>query len=134
MNTLLRVAAVVIVLGCGREVERVASNNAPQPQRPKAVPAVPVMRVGGEVKAPVIVRRTEIDFAACKDERIPFMVLESTIDEKGKLGAIKFLRPVSPCIEKVVTESMATSQWRPGTYRGKPVPVIYTMTINVHYR
>lgn len=94
------------------------------------------MRVGGEVTAPVVIRRVDIDFDECTKRKvaIPFMLLEAVIDERGHVRNARFLKPVPACADNAVMRAISNWEFRAGTYRGKPVSVIYNLTITVHYR
>ena len=94
------------------------------------------MRVGGEVMPPVVVTQQTINFKDCSKQRIavPFILIEMVITERGELRRMRFLKPVPSCAEEAVTTALNRWRFKPGSYRGKPVSVIYNITINIHYR
>ena len=38
-----------------------------------------------------------------------------------------------PCLEKVVVAALEQWEFRPATYQGKPVPVIFHVTMNIRW-
>lgn len=92
------------------------------------------LRVGGDVVAPVPVKRVEPDFGPCQGQpHSGAPILEAVIDELGVVREVRMLKPVNPCIEKAVVEAIRQWQFRPGTLKGKPVPVVFNMVVLIHY-
>jgi|SRR6185436_20142891 len=124
---------IACIAACRREPVVTSSPRLPA----KALaPKQTIMRVGGEVTAPVVAQRVEIDFAKCTKQRvpIPFMILEAVVDARGQIRDARFLKPVPRCADEAVIHALNQWKFKPGTYRGRPVSVIYNMSINVHYR
>jgi TonB family protein len=97
-------------------------------------PAAKPLRVGGEVVAPVVLHRVEPDFSPCEGQRAwGFPILEAVIDETGTIRDVRMLKPVHPCLEKAVLESVRQWRFQPGTVGGKPVPVIFNMTVYIKW-
>ncbi len=94
------------------------------------------MRVGGEVHAPVPISKVDINFETCikQKEQIGFQIIDTIIDETGRIRSLRFLKPVPPCAESVIRKTLKRWRFKPGTYRGKPVAVWYTLTVNLEYR
>jgi TonB family protein len=100
---------------------------------PRQVP----LRVGGDVVAPVLVKRVEPDASECTQTRIhlaggPFV--EALIDEAGVPKNVRIIKSVHPCIDRALVQ--AVEQWRfsPATLDGRPVPVIFHMTSRIHLK
>jgi len=94
------------------------------------------LHVGGEVKAPVVVKRVEPDVKRCTIQKIHVSgspVLELVIDEWGVPRDIRILKSSHPCIDQVVMEAARQWRFRPGTLRGKPVPVVFNMIVHLHF-
>lgn len=95
-----------------------------------------VYNVGGEVKAPVLISRPEIDYAPCKIERktrwgIP--IAEAVIDASGKVQKAKLIKGVDPCIDRQFLNNLRSWKFRPGTRKGKRVAVRMNFTLHIHY-
>lgn len=89
------------------------------------------MRIGGDIRPPVLVRRVEPmypDFAA-RARVEGTVILEAIIDEQGAVQSLTVLRSV-PLLDKAATD--AVTQWRysPVTLNGAPVRAILTVTVS----
>jgi len=91
--------------------------------------------VGGEVTAPVVISRVEPLYAGCEGKQVwGFPILEGVIDETGRVRDLRLLKKVHPCLEAAILTAVRQWRFKPGTFQGKPVPVIYNMTVHIHYR
>lgn len=97
---------------------------APEPDRP--------LPVGGEVTPPVRISGPEPVYTEmARRARIQgTVIIRATVDRDGRVTDLKVLR----ALPLGLTESAVTAvrQWRfePGTLRGKPVPVLYALTVH----
>jgi TonB family protein len=90
------------------------------------------LRVGGEVKAPVLVKTVEPKLP--EKVRVAGPITFSTIiDKAGKLRKIRVLRDStrSPAFGTLYMEAMKQWEFKPATLHGKPVEVYYYLTINI---
>ncbi len=95
----------------------------------------PLMRVGNEVKAPKVVHRQEPVFP--KNAREAMMggnvviIAESIITKRGCVRDV-YLVQQSPFPDLNTAAVFALSQWKfkPGTLNGKPVDVIFYLSVN----
>ena len=94
------------------------------------------LRVGGDVKAPVVLSRVEPTYEKCANEKRVwgFPILEAIIDEHGEVQNVRLLNPVHPCLEESILPAIRQWRFKPGTINGKPVPVIFNLTVNIRYR
>jgi hypothetical protein len=60
--------------------------------------------------------------------------VEGVIDQTGRVRDLRLLKEVHPCLEAAILPAIRQWRFKPGMLHGKPVPVIYTMTVNIHYR
>ena len=90
------------------------------------------LRVGGDVHAPVIVERVEPSYPlAARSARVQgIVILEIIIDRTGKVVSAQVLKPLPMGLSETSLE--AVRQWRftPGTMNGKPVDVLFNLTMN----
>lgn len=153
MRTIISLFFVVVAAACSRSangpsstldrsVETTTAASAPSPDslsagtvlRPLESPRTP-MRVGNGVTAPITMKRVEPDYAACKPEELQGLpILEAVIDEQGKPTRIRLLKPLHPCFERIMVAALEQWEFKPGTFEGKPVPVIFNLTVNIHWR
>jgi hypothetical protein len=109
----------------------VAPDEPPASQATRREP----MRVGGEVKAPVVIKRVQADFTRCTQEttsREPGVrVVEAVIDEHGVPRDARILEKSNECRDGVLLDAVEQWRFRPGTFRGEPVPVFFNMTVHI---
>ena len=161
MRVILLVASVLTMAACRYEppaTERVSAKDCEYqrmadlrpPDQPREIPpafaagllpydwqksvAQTPLRVGGDVVAPVVIKRVEPDYAPCEGlvlSGIP--ILEATIDERGAIHDVHLLKPVHSCIDDALVASVKQWRFRPGTLDGQPVPVIFNLSVHIHY-
>jgi TonB family protein len=89
-------------------------------------------RVGGDVRAPVVISRVPPRYTAeAKANRIAgIVIMELVIDREGNVADAKVLKPLPFGLDE--TALVAAKQWKfqPGTINGEPVDVIFNITIN----
>lgn len=112
------------------------SSSGPATQPPGTTPkSQPPLPVGGDVVAPVVIKRVDPDWSKLpKNFRYTSIVLiEAVIDENGIPVNVRALKGQPELADPTVA---AIRQWRfkPGRLHGKPVPVIFNLTTNVHVR
>ena len=96
------------------------------------------LRVGGDVTAPVELRRVLPNF---HDRCASFQfegdfIVEAIINSSGRVSGLRVLRPaviVPPCpeAEAVVRKALAQWQFKPATFRGQPVDVYLTISVSL---
>lgn len=99
--------------------------------RAKAAAGEP-LRVGGPVKAPVIVRRVELAYPAlAKEARVQGVVIvETIVDRNGNVRSAKVLKPLPMGLDEAALAAVRQWKFKPGTLEGKPVDVIFMLTVN----
>lgn len=101
------------------------------PSAPPPEPPPGLLRVGGDVLAPV--RRyapppqyTEI---ARKARREGVVTLEAVIDASGRVTRVEVIKRLGLGLDEAAVDAVTSWRFEPATYNGKPVPVIYILTI-----
>jgi protein TonB len=111
--------------GTGKEGEGTGGVEAPV-----APPAGP-LRVGGDVKAPVVVDRVDPEYTepARKARVAGVVVVEAIIDKNGRVQDVKVIKGLPMGLG--ASAEAAVRQWRfkPGTLNGKPVATIFNLTV-----
>jgi len=90
------------------------------------------LRVGGEVKAPVLVKKVEPKLP----ERVRVagpIIFSAIIDKAGKIRKVRVIRDStrSPALGPLYVEAMKQWEFKPATLRGKPVEVYYYLTVHI---
>jgi TonB family protein len=98
---------------------------------PPAEPTGPI-RVGGDVKPPVKTfapspQYTEI---ARKARITGVVIVEAIIDKQGNVTNVKVLKGLPMGLDQAAVEAVKRWKFEPATLNGKPVAVIYNLTIN----
>jgi|GEM_PF-3240436 len=105
----------------------------PAPPRAPLPPDVQPIRVGGDVKAPVVLTRVDpILPARVVEEHISgIVILEAVIDKNGRVRDVQILKPLPYGASEAVKEAVTQLTFRPGTLNNLPVDVIFNLTVNV---
>jgi TonB family protein len=109
----------------------------PLTQPPDPVPASHLepskwQRVGKGVKAPVATNRIEPVYPEeYRRMRISgIVILELELSETGEVGAIRLLKSLAPDLDMAGFDAVRQWKFQPATRDGKPVPVLFSLTIN----
>ena len=91
-----------------------------------------VLRVGGDVKAPVVVQRIEPAYPeeARKARISGIVILEVIIDHTGAVKDVTVLKPLPFGLSEAAVDAVKQWTFAPGTLDGKPVDVLFNLTMN----
>ncbi|HYS55383.1 MAG TPA: energy transducer TonB [Thermoanaerobaculia bacterium] len=105
------------------------TGEAKEPEPPK--PEGP-LRVGGDVKAPVVIKRVEPMYpdTARKAKIAGVVIVEAIIDKDGNVDKAKVLKGLSMGLSEAAIEAVKHWKFKPGTLNGEPVDVIFNLTVN----
>jgi TonB family protein len=89
-------------------------------------------RVGGDVKAPVVINRVEPAYTAeALASRISgIVIVEAIIDRTGHVSNVEVLKPLPFGLDQAAVDAVRKWTFRPATLNGDPVDVIFNLTIN----
>jgi|SRR5437867_1820681 len=94
------------------------------------------LRVGGEVKAPVLTNRVEPSYpeAARKARMEGVVILEAIITASGSVEDVKVLKSVNPLLDASAVRAVQQWRYKPATLNGRAVRVYLTVTVtfNLH--
>lgn len=94
------------------------------------------LRVGGEVKAPVLTNRVEPTYpeAARKARMEGVVILEAIITASGAVEDVKVLKSVNPLLDASAVRAVQQWRYKPATLNGRAVRVYLTVTVtfNLH--
>ena len=95
-----------------------------------AVPDGP-LRVGGNVKAPVVVDRAEPSYTepARKARIAGTVVVEAIIDKQGNVDNVKVIKGLPAGLSEQAETAIRKWKFRPGTMNGEPVATIFNLTV-----
>ena len=103
----------------------------PPPPPPPPKPEGP-LRVGGDVKAPVVIKRAEPQYTevARKARLQGTVIVEAIIDRDGNVDHVKVLRGMGMGLSEQAEAAVKLWKFRPGTMAGQPVDVIFNLVVN----
>ncbi|HEX3067436.1 MAG TPA: energy transducer TonB [Thermoanaerobaculia bacterium] len=113
-------------------VDSISTTWATQAVPSMYAPGQAPLRVGGDVKAPVIIHRVEPVYTevARKAAISGIVIVEVIIDRAGTVKDARVLKPLPFGLDQAAIEAVRKWTFRPGTLNGRPVNVIYTLTVN----
>lgn len=126
-------------LGCGVDIQKgdaiidsIHSRWSTQPTPGSVTPGDGPFRVGGDVKAPVLVHRVDTVYpeAARKARITGIVIVEARIDRAGSVKSVLVLKPLPYGLSEAAVDAVKQWTFRPGTLNGKPVDVIFNLTVN----
>lgn len=90
------------------------------------------VRVGGEVKPPVILARSDPQYTeVARKARVQgVVVLEAIIDRNGNVTDVRVLKGLPMGLSESAMAAVRRWRFKPGNLRGNPVPVIFNLTVN----
>lgn len=90
------------------------------------------LRVGGDVKPPVAITKVEPEYTEiARKARIQgIVILEAIIDTQGNVTDVRVLKPLPMGLELAAMDAVKKWKFKPGMLGGRPVPVIFNLTIN----
>ena len=90
------------------------------------------LRVGGAVKAPVLVSRIEPSYpeAARRTRMQGVVILEAIITPEGKVANVRVLKTVNPLLDASAQRAVESWVYKPATLNGRAVSVYLTVTVN----
>jgi len=117
--------------GTGNEGTGSGGTEAPAVPAPEPSPDTP-MRVGGSVKAPVVVHRSEPEYTeSARSARITGVVIvEAIIDKEGNVDQARVLKGLSMGLGESAVKAVRQWKFKPGTLNGEPVATIFNLTVN----
>jgi len=96
----------------------------PEPEAPR--------RVGGDVMAPVAISRVPPVYPelARKARISGVVIIEAIIDKQGQVRNARVLKGLPMGLDRAALDALMQWRFRPGTLNGRPIDVIFTLTIN----
>ena len=90
------------------------------------------LRVGGDVKAPVVITRVEPTYpeVARKARIAGIVIVECIIDKNGNVTNVQVLKPLPFGLDQAAADAVRRWKFKPGTLNGQPVDVIFNLTVN----
>lgn len=115
----------------GTGTDKEAAPPPPPPPAPAEVPDGPV-RVGGDVKAPVVVKKVEPQYTevARTGHVAGVVILEAIINKQGEVEDVRVLKGLPLGLSEKAEEAVKEWRFKPGTMNGEPVAVIFNLTVN----
>jgi protein TonB len=88
--------------------------------------------VGRNVKAPRVIRRVEPAYplTARTNGVKGIVIMQVLIDKTGAVRQVMVLKGLTPDLSQAAVDAVRQWQWAPATLDGKPVDVVFNLTIN----
>ena len=102
------------------------------PDGPPPVEPTGPIRVGGDVKPPVKINAPAPQYTEiARKARIQGVVIvEAIIEKDGTVSNVKVLKGLPMGLDQAAVDAVKSWRFQPATLNGKPVAVIYNLTIN----
>ena len=90
------------------------------------------LRVGGDVKPPEVIQRIDPNYTEeARRARVQgVVILEAIIDAQGNVTDVRVIKPLPEGLGEEAAKAVRQWKFRPGTQHGRPVPVIFSLTVN----
>jgi len=90
------------------------------------------VRVGGDVKAPIATTKVDPLYTeVARKARIQgTVIVEAVIDRNGNVTDVRVLKPLPMGLDQEAMNAVRKWHFKPGTLNGRPVPVIFILTVN----
>jgi protein TonB len=114
----------------GGQVGGTGTEPAPAPPPPEK-PEGP-LRVGGDVKAPIVQHRVDPVYPdmARKTRVAGIVIVEAIINKDGSVEQVKVIKGLPMGMSESAVEAVKQWKFKPGTLNGEPVDVIFNLTVN----
>lgn len=106
---------------------------------PMAIPPVPpppprsdARRIDATMKPPKLISSVDAIYpeAAKKSGIAGMVILELIINEDGSVSDVRVIKPLPFGLDQAAVEAVRQFRFEPATLSGKPIPVIYNITMN----
>ncbi len=116
--------------GTGKEGEGTGGIEAPV--APPPPPPSGPLRVGGDVKAPVVIDRAEPKYTeSARNARVSgIVVVEAIIGKDGRVQDVKVVKGLPMGLSAEAEAAVRRWRFKPGTLNGSPVATIFNLTVN----
>jgi len=103
---------------------------APPPPPPPPPPNTP-LRVGGDVKAPVVIERADplYNETARKARISGTVIVEAIISKSGRVEDVKVVKGLPMGLSQEAETAVKKWRFKPGTLNGVPVATIFNLTV-----
>src|SRR5438270_794113 len=90
------------------------------------------LRVGGDVKAPVVIKRVEPQYGElARHAKVQgVVIIEAIIDKDGNVDKVKVIKGLPMGLSETAEQAVREWKFKPGTLNGEPVDVIFNLTVN----
>ena len=103
----------------------------PPPPPPAPIQAKPV-RIGGDLKAPALLKRVEPLYPpiAVQAHLTGVVILEATVNEHGTVDDVRVLRSVNQILDREAVTAVRQWQYSPLSLNGHASPFVLTVTLS----
>jgi protein TonB len=118
--------------GTGTGTEGNGTGGLEAPVAPPPPPPAGPLRVGGDVKAPIIVNRAQPDYTeSARNAHIAgIVIVEAIIDRNGNVDEVKVVKGLPMGLADEAVKAVRKWKFKPGTRNGQAVATIFNLTVN----
>lgn len=95
----------------------------------------PARRISSGVTYPLILNTVSVSYPADKFDRVipkeAKVVLEVSVDERGKAKDIQIVKSANPALDERVIDAVRQFRWRPATLDKQAIPIDVTLKVVV---
>lgn len=101
------------------------------PDAPPAAETNRLLRVGGEVLAPIKIHTPSPRYpeVARRARKEGVVIVEAIIDETGNVVRTEVIKSAPMGLDDAAVEAVSKWRFEPATLRGEPVPVLFSLTV-----
>jgi len=116
--------------GSGGNDAPLAPEAPPPPPPPPPAPNTP-LRVGGDVKAPIVIERPDplYNETARKARIAGTVIVEAIISKTGRVEDVKVVKGLPMGLSQEAEQAVKKWRFKPGTLNGEPVATIFNLTV-----
>lgn len=117
--------------GSGTEGDGTGGKETPVEKAPEPEPSGP-MRVGGDVSAPIVSARVSPEYTniARTAKVTGVVVVEAIIDSNGNVDRVRIVKDLPMGLGDAAVRAVKQWKFKPGRHNGKPVDVVFNLTVN----
>ena len=116
-----------------RKTATIASSSTMAPPiAPDAINNEP-MAVGGEVTAPILVKKVEPQFPEMVSSEV-FWLFSMVVTKEGHISDLELVKGTAGSYSRAAETAIKQWQFKPATYRGRAVDVKYNLSVRMHPR
>jgi TonB family protein len=93
------------------------------------------LHVSGDVVPPVVIERVAPDYTQTRPIRAAGLpIFEAIIGIDGRVKDVRVVKSVHSEVDAAIVAALKQWKFKPATLHGRPVPVYFRVTVNIHWQ